>query len=179
MAIACLHGDTDQSPTGRGKRTTNPHLVAVGSVCAPSPNCRAGTLPDSSALLQPLGSAVLDSAVMVVASLAHEPNHCPAPDRLALASRRLVHILEISSTRPLARRPSQTVRRGPRTDQTHGARELYLGRTTDPRRVAHAWLQSFTSHRIPLPRDGGPSSGTVVADISSQPTDCFLLPRRP
>ena len=66
--------------------------------------------PNSAALLPPLGSAVLDLAVVVVAKLARKPADRPAADGLALAPLRLVQILEISFTPSLERWAAQGFR---------------------------------------------------------------------
>jgi hypothetical protein len=104
MAIACLHGDADKrSGLGRPKRTPNPHRAAVGRDCPAPSNRRAGAQPNSSSLLWPLGSAILDPVLELVAPMARQPDHHPAGDGLALAPKRLVSALAISSAGSLAR----------------------------------------------------------------------------
>jgi len=104
LAIACLHGDADKrGGPGRWKRTPNPHRAAVGRDRAAPSNRRTGAQRNSSPLLSPLGSAVLDIVLALVAPMARQPDHRPAGDGLALAPKRLVGALAISSTRSLAR----------------------------------------------------------------------------
>ena len=103
LAIACLHGDADKrGGPGRRKRTPNPHRAAVGRDRAAPSNRRTGAQRNSSPLLSPLGSAVLDIVLALVAPMARQPDHRPAGDGLALAPKRLVGALAISSTRSLA-----------------------------------------------------------------------------
>jgi hypothetical protein len=86
MAIACLHGDANKrSAAARPPRTPNPNCAAVGRDRAAPSNCRAGAQRNSSPVLSPLGSAVLDLVLALVAPMARQPDHRPARDRLALA----------------------------------------------------------------------------------------------
>jgi hypothetical protein len=86
LAIACLYGDADKcSAAARPQRTSNSHLAAVGIDCPAPSNCRARTQRNSSSLLSPLGSAVLDLALALVVPMARQPDHHPARDGLALA----------------------------------------------------------------------------------------------
>jgi len=63
-----VHGDADKwSASGRSKRTSDPHRAAVGiDRLAPS-NRRAGAQSNSSPVLSPLGSAVLNLFLSLVA----------------------------------------------------------------------------------------------------------------
>ena len=86
MAIACLQGEANKrSGPGRPKRTPDPHLAAFGIERAAPSNRRAGAQPNSSSVLSPLGSAVLDPVLALVAAMARQPDHSPARDSLALA----------------------------------------------------------------------------------------------
>ncbi len=71
MAIAWFNGDADKrSGLGGRERATNAHGAGIGIDRAAPSNCCAGAQPNSSALLPPLGSVVLDLVVVVVAKLA-------------------------------------------------------------------------------------------------------------
>ncbi len=105
---------------------------------------------------------------MVVAALARKPDDHSARDGQALAPQRLVRTVEISVTRSLARRASEGFARGPRADHSDGPRKLPLGCATNPRRTAHARVQSLPVGRIPLFGDFVPTSRSVVADVYSQ-----------
>jgi hypothetical protein len=103
LAIACLHGDADKrGGPGRRKRTPNPHRAAVGRDRAAPPNCGARAQRNSSPVLSPLGSAVLDLVLALVAPMARQPDYCRAGDGLALAPKRLVSALAISIPGSLA-----------------------------------------------------------------------------
>jgi hypothetical protein len=87
MAIACLYGDADRrSAAARPQRTPNPNRAAVGGDRPAPSNRRARAQPNSSPVLSPLGSAVLDLVFALVAPMARQPDHRPARDGLALAS---------------------------------------------------------------------------------------------
>jgi hypothetical protein len=68
LAIASLYGDADKRSTvARPQRTPNPHRAAAG-IDRPAPsNCGPRAQPNSSPVLSPLGSAVLDLVVALVA----------------------------------------------------------------------------------------------------------------
>jgi hypothetical protein len=86
LAIACLHGSADKrSGLGRPKRIPNPHRATVGRDRAAPSNCGAEAQPNSSPVLSPWGSAVLDLVLALVAAMARKPDDRPAGARLALA----------------------------------------------------------------------------------------------
>jgi hypothetical protein len=71
LAIACRHGDADKRRgPGHPKRTPNPYRAAVGRDRAAPSNRRAGAQRNSSPVLSPLGSAVLDIVLALVVGLA-------------------------------------------------------------------------------------------------------------
>jgi len=67
------------------QRTANRRCAAVGIDRTAPSNRRARTQPNSSPVLSPLGSAVLDFVLALVAAMARQPDHRPARDSLALA----------------------------------------------------------------------------------------------
>src|SRR5271167_2432311 len=74
LAIACLYGDAGKRilPGGPKRRTPNPHRAAVGSDRpAPSNRC-AEARRNSSPVLSPLGSAVLNLVLALVAPMARQ-----------------------------------------------------------------------------------------------------------
>jgi hypothetical protein len=89
-----------------------------------------------------LESAVLDLVLALVAPMAQQLAHRPARDGLALAPRRLVSALAISSTGALARWATQGFQGSPPADRADGPSELFLGCATDP------WRR--TPHLLPL-----------------------------
>src|SRR6201997_1211232 len=67
------------------QRTANPRCAAVGIDRAAPSNRYARAQPNSSPLLSPVGSTVLDFVLTLVAAMARQPDHRPARDSLALA----------------------------------------------------------------------------------------------
>ena len=86
-AIACGDGDRDKRIIlgGTWRRTANPHRAAVGIDRAAPSNRSAGAQPNTPPMFSPLGSAVLDLVLALVAPMARQPDHCPARDGFALA----------------------------------------------------------------------------------------------
>src|SRR5260370_33769039 len=87
LAVACSDGDRDKRIIlgGPRQRTANPRCAAVGIDRAAPSNRRARAQPNSSPVLSPLGSTVLDFVLALVAAMARQPDHLPARDSLALA----------------------------------------------------------------------------------------------
>jgi hypothetical protein len=86
MAIACLYGDADKlTSPARPQRIPKPHRAAVG-IDRPAPSdCGARAQRNSSPVLSPLGSAVLDLILTLVVPMARQPDHRAARNGLALA----------------------------------------------------------------------------------------------
>jgi hypothetical protein len=87
LAVACSDGDRDtriilERPR---QRTANPRCAAVRIDRAAPSNRRARAQPNSSPVLSPLGSTVLDFVLALVAAMARQPDHRPVRDTLALA----------------------------------------------------------------------------------------------
>jgi hypothetical protein len=121
LAIASLYGDADKRcAVARPQRTPNPHRAAVG-IDRPAPsNCGPRALRNSSPVLSPLGSAVLDLVLALVAPMARQPGRRPARDGLALAPSGLVSALAISIPGALARWAPEGFQRNPTSDRTDG-----------------------------------------------------------
>ena len=76
-----MHGDADKrSGPGRPKCVPDPHRAAAGSDRSMPSNRRAGAQRNSSPVLSPLGSAVLDLVLALVAPMARQPDDRPARD---------------------------------------------------------------------------------------------------
>jgi hypothetical protein len=87
LAVACSDGDRDKRIIlgDPRQRTANPRCAAVGIDRAAPLNRRARAQPNSSSVLSPLGSTVLDFVLALVAAMARQPDHRPVRDSLALA----------------------------------------------------------------------------------------------
>ena len=87
LAVACSDGYRDKRIIlgGPRQRTANPRCAAVGIDRAAPSNRRARAQPNSSPVLSPLGSTVLDFVLALVAAMARQPDRRPFRDSLALA----------------------------------------------------------------------------------------------
>ena len=111
-------------------------------------------------MLSSLGSAVLDLVLALVAPMARQLDHRPARDGLALAPRRLISALAISSTGALARWAPE-VSREVRHLIVQMARQNFLWGA--PRIHGELLMLGFSvvrSHRVALPACAKQATGT-------------------
>ena len=87
LAVACKRWGPRQAHHSRRPQAANrePSLRCCWNRSTAPSNRRARTQPNSSPALSPLGSAVLDFVLALVAAMARQPDHRPARDSLALA----------------------------------------------------------------------------------------------
>ena len=114
-------------------------------------------------------SVVLDVALVALVGLAHEPDDCPAGNRLALATPGLVRVLAVPGVGTLAGWTSANLARIRLVDQARGPRELPLGRSAHPWRIVDARVQGLAGDRVALHAGSVQATGSIVADISVQP----------